>query len=88
MLFAGIAKVEEIKKEVIEKGKELNAVKSKVNTRKEHGIKQFQSITIEAKQPGKIDTQIPLTVQLKKDMQSPQNGVFSANRFSKILFSI
>ena len=88
MSFVRIAKVEEIKKEVIEKGKELNAAKSKVNTRKEHGIKQFQSITIEAKQPGKIDTKIPLTVQLIKDIQASQTGAFSMNRFSTDLYFI
>ena len=64
-----VAKVQELNKEIIEKGKELNIMKNKANARKEHGIKQFHSITIEAKKPEKIDSQNPLTVQLLKDMQ-------------------
>ncbi len=83
-----VAKVQDLNIEIIEKGKELNIMKNKANARKEHGIKQFHSITLEAKKPEKIDSQNPLTVQLLKDMQSPQNGVFAINRFSTSLYPI
>lgn len=63
-------------------------MKNRVNSRKEHGIKQFHSITIEAKKPEKIDSQNPLTVQLLKDMNANQSGFFTISRFSTSLYSI
>jgi hypothetical protein len=70
----------------LEKEKELNSVKNKTNTRKEYGIIKIKFITIVAKRPEKIDTQIPLTVQLVKDMQAAQGGIFAVNRFSTSLY--
>ena len=81
-----IVKQQILNMEIMEKGKELSIIKNKANARKQQGIKQFHSITIEVKKPVKFfETQHPLTIQLLKDMQSPQNGSFAISGFSMSL---
>lgn len=41
-----------------------------------------------AKRPEKIDTQNPVTLQLIKDMQANQNGIFAISRLSTSLYLI
>jgi hypothetical protein len=72
----------------LEKGNELNAFKNRTSSRKKYGTKYILFITIVAKVPDKIDTQNPLTVQLIKDMQANQSGIFTINRFSTSLYFI
>ncbi len=73
-------------KEMLENGKELNAFKNRLNTRKQYGIKKFHYITIVAKRPEKIDTQNSLTVQIIKDMTAAQGGIFILSRFCTSLY--
>ena len=75
-------------KELLENGKELNAFKNRLNTRKQHGIKKFHYITIVAKRPDKIDTQHPVTLQLIKDMTAAQGGIFIIGRNCTSLYII
>ena len=89
MHFVLVEKAQKLSKEILDQGKELIALKNRTNARKEHGIKQFNSITIEAKQPGKIDKQNPLTVQLLKNLEAAaQGGIFAFNRTSTSLYFI
>ena len=66
--------------------RELEILRTRVTSRSDHGIKQFHSIISEAKQPGKIDTQNPLTLKLIKDMGDAKGGIFAVNRMSMGLY--
>ncbi|MEI7563960.1 MAG: hypothetical protein WCJ39_10440 [bacterium] len=66
--------------------KELDTLRARFTSRKDHGIKQFNSIISEAKMPGKIDTQNTLTLKLIKDMGEAKGGIFAVSRSSMSLY--
>ena len=72
--------------EGVDLNRELGTLRARFTSRKDHGIKKFNSIISEAKMPGKIDTQNPLTLKLIKEMGEAKEGMYIVNKTSMGLY--